>query len=76
MGVTERVRRKLEAGGRITSLEAYREFGTMRLASSICLLRAEGMPIKTKRKRELNRFGQPVFVAEYYIEDEGGEDGR
>ena len=70
----ERVRRCLESGGRITSRDAYEQLGTMRLASRICELRAEGVPIKTKRRRELNRLGKPVFVAEYYIESDGGKE--
>lgn len=39
----------LEAGNTITSLEALRMFGCMRLASRICDLRDRGISIKTEK---------------------------
>jgi len=39
----------LEAGNTITSLEALRMFGCMRLASRICDLRDRGIAIKTEK---------------------------
>jgi hypothetical protein len=39
----------LKAGNTITSLEALRMFGCMRLASRICDLRDRGVSIKTEK---------------------------
>ena len=43
------IREYLEAGNTITSLEALNLFGCMRLASRICDLREQGVPIATER---------------------------
>ena len=46
------VRRHLEAGNKITPLQALRQFGAMRLAHIIYKLRCEGYKIVTDRRHQ------------------------
>lgn len=48
MTQTERVIRHLRDHGSITSMEAVRDYGIMRLASRISDLRKSGMPIRVE----------------------------
>ena len=61
------VRRHLEAGNALTSLQALNHFGCARLASRIDELRQAGMNIETHWLRVQNRQGKWVRVAEYRL---------
>ena len=63
----ERILRHLKDNGSITSLEALKEYGIMRLASRICDLKQEGYLIQTKTIKSKNRYGEPVCYAKYSL---------
>lgn len=61
------IKEKLEAGERVTSMEAF-ELGITRLSAIIYNLRHEhGMPIMTNRCTTLNRYGHVTNYAEYVL---------
>lgn len=65
---TDKIKRHLETFGRISSREAYEEYGIMRLGARIWELRHEhGMNIEKTMKSALNRFGEPAHYAEYKV---------
>ena len=66
----ERILRHLEDYGSITSLEAVREYGIMRLASRINDLRKRGFPIVTETVTGKNRYGEATSYARYRVEGE------
>lgn len=70
----ERVLKYIEDFGSITSLQAV-SLGCMRLASRIHDLKRMGYPIRKRLVKAENRYGEPVYYAEYYIED-GQVNGR
>lgn len=59
----KRIAEYLHAGHAITSLEALRLFGCMRLASRICDLREKGLDIKTEKVKT----DSGKWVTKYYI---------
>ena len=61
------IRRHLEAGNALTSLQALNHFGCARLASRIDELRQAGLNIETHWLRVQNRQGKWVRVAEYRL---------
>ena len=52
MSVKNQVRRRLEAGDKISPLTALRDFGCMRLAAVVHELRREGMEIITDTRTQ------------------------
>lgn len=64
----EKVLRHLQTYGSITPLEAWSEYGIMRLGARIKDLEADGIPINHGRERAVNRFGEPVVFAKYEIQ--------
>lgn len=72
MTQTERVIRHLRDYGSITSMEAVRDYGIMRLASRISDLRKAGMPIRVEMVSGKNRYGENVNYARYRLEKDGG----
>lgn len=64
----ERVVRHIEDYGSITSLEAMREYGIMRLASRINDMRELGYPIASHLEHGKNRYGEPTRYSRYYFE--------
>ena len=60
----------LQKFGSITQLDALREFGCMRLASRISDLRDRGYAIGRRIKTGKNRYGDPIYFAEYYLEED------
>lgn len=66
----QRILRHLEDFGSITSLEAMRDYGIMRLASRISDLKRAGVPIKKEMVRGENRYGEQTCFARYSL---GGE---
>lgn len=72
MTQTERVIRHLRDYGSITSMEAVRDYGIMRLASRISDLKKAGMPIRVEMISGKNRYGENISYARYRLEKEGG----
>ena len=56
--------------GSITQMDALRDIGCMRLASRISDLRQQGYAIGRRMKTSKNRYGEDVYFAEYYLEEE------
>lgn len=64
---TARILNHLESFGSITSLDAMREYGIMRLASRICDLRQAGYNITSEREQSKNRLGESVHYVRYRL---------
>ena len=62
-----RIMRHLKENGSITSLEALREYGIMRLASRIRELKQRGEPIVKTMRAAKNKYGETVHYAEYSL---------
>lgn len=60
----------LKEHGSISSLEAMKEYGIMRLASRINDLKNQGYNISSYTKDMTNRFGKIVHFAEYKLVEE------
>lgn len=65
-----RVMCHLKTGKTLTSLEALREYGIMRLPNRISELRQRGEPIEKRTIVVMNKYGQAVRVAEYRLREE------
>tara|TARA_R100000654_G_C2637683_1_gene121164 strand:+ start:444 stop:695 length:252 start_codon:yes stop_codon:yes gene_type:complete len=63
----ERVVRHLNDKGSITSLEAMKEYGIMRLTSRICELKDEGYKIRSEFVSSKNRYNEPVSFSKYSL---------
>lgn len=61
----EMILESLLAGNGLTQLDAYDQFGCVRLAARINDLRKNGHPIITKMVTNENRFGRKVTFAKY-----------
>lgn len=72
MTQSERILRHLDIFGSITSLEAMRDYGIMRLASRVSDLKKDGLPVRTEFVRGKNRFGEPTCYARYSLEEKQG----
>lgn len=72
MTQSDRILRHLEIFGSITSLEAMRDYGIMRLASRVSDLKKDGLPVRTEFVRGKNRFGEPTCYARYHLERKEG----
>ncbi len=57
--------RHFDAYGSITSLEAFTEYGIMRLASRISELKAAGVSIESETIKGKNRFGETIKYKRY-----------
>ena len=66
----ERIIRHLNDYGSITSLEAMKEYGIMRLASRISDLRRRGYIIKVESIEGVNRYNEKTRYARYTKENE------
>lgn len=64
-----RVMLHLKAGQTLTSLEALRLYGIMRLPNRISELRKRGERIEKNTITVLNKYGEAVRVAEYRLQD-------
>ena len=69
MTQAEKVLRHLKTVGKITPMDAIREYGCLRLGARICDLRRDGHQIKSKIVTGRNRFGEVTHYAEYSLED-------
>lgn len=65
----DRILAYMEQFGSITALDAMREFGCMRLAARIADLKGMGHHIVSHSSKVKNRFGDPVTVTEYRLEE-------
>ena len=63
----ERILDYIAENGSITSADAMREFGCMRLASRISDLKRQGIPITRTIETSKNRYGDTVSYARYTI---------
>lgn len=72
MTQSERIVRHLETFGSITSLEAMRDYGIMRLASRVSDLKKDGLQVRTEFVRGKNRFGESTCYARYCLEKREG----
>lgn len=63
----ERVLRHLNDYGSITSLEAMKEYGIMRLASRISDLKNMGHKIISKTETSKNRYGETTHYSVYML---------
>lgn len=65
----ERIIRHLQDNGSITSLEAMKEYGIMRLASRINDLKRRGYKIISITEKSKNRYGEPTKYSVYMLAD-------
>lgn len=68
MNKTEKVKLHLIEKGSITPIEAYEEYGSMRLSDIIYRLRRI-LPIKTEKIIFTDRYGDKSYYAKYILED-------
>tara|TARA_R100000654_G_scaffold14014_1_gene30287 strand:+ start:2297 stop:2527 length:231 start_codon:yes stop_codon:yes gene_type:complete len=61
----QKVIRHLETYGSITPLDAFRDYGIMRLAAVIFNLKEDGYNIDSEMTTSTNRFGEKVNFAKY-----------
>ncbi|MCX4384301.1 MAG: hypothetical protein OSJ39_00710 [Clostridia bacterium] len=66
-----RVMCHLKTGKTLTSLEALREYGIMRLPNRISELRRSGEEIEKRTVVVMNKYGEAVRVAEYRLKEKG-----
>ena len=66
----EKILDHLQKHGKITDLEAYRNYAIRRLGARIWDLRSDGYHIRTENTKEKNRFGQQTVFATYVLERE------
>tara|TARA_R110000824_G_scaffold107136_4_gene253133 strand:+ start:1410 stop:1685 length:276 start_codon:yes stop_codon:yes gene_type:complete len=65
----QKVMRHLMKYGTITPLDAFRDYGIMRLAAVIFNLKEDGEDISSKMTSSSNRFGEKVVFSEYRLEN-------
>ena len=63
----ERIIRHLKDKGSITSLEAMKEYGIMRLTSRVCELKDQGYIIRSEFVSSKNRYNEPVSFSKYSL---------
>jgi len=63
----ERIIRHLKDKGSITSLEAMKEYGIMRLTSRVCELKDQGYMIRSEFVSSKNRYNEPVSFSKYSL---------
>jgi hypothetical protein len=67
MSQKKRILSHLNSGKRLTRLSAWHELGVIECPARISELRAEGYTIFSERKTVLNRFGESVRIAEWFM---------
>lgn len=67
MTQNERVLRHLKTFGKITTLEAFQDYGITRLSARIWDLRHMGLTITSEMGHAKNRFGEPTNYAIYKL---------
>lgn len=66
----QRVLNYMQNVGAISSLDAIRELGILRLGARIFTLRKRGYNILGRTRTATNRFGDKVHYTEYFLESE------
>lgn len=64
----ERLHEALKKGP-VNPLEAWQLLGIYRVSGRVLDLRERGIPVKTRKIKVSNRFGETCRVAEYYLDD-------
>lgn len=59
--------------GSITSAEAMSRYGISRLASRVSDLKSYGYDIRRTMERGVNRYGEPINYARYFLEGTHGK---
>lgn len=59
----------LKEFGKITTFEAFSEYGITRLSQYIYLLRKDGYDLASVPKHKTNRYGKEVWFNEYQLRD-------
>ena len=67
MTQNDKIIRHLHDYGSITPIEAFNEYGIMRLASRVCDLKKKGYDIRSKSTKSVNRYGEPIWYAKYEL---------
>ena len=67
MSQKDRVLQYLKQGKTLTRLNAWDELGVIETPARIHELRADGHDIQSTRKQVLNRYGETVNIAEWFI---------
>jgi hypothetical protein len=67
MSQKDRVLQYLKKGNVLTRLNAWDELGVIETPARISELRNEGHPIQTSMKPIINRYGETVRIAEWFI---------
>ena len=67
MSQKDRVLKYLKNGSVLTRLNAWDELGVIEAPARIHELRSEGHMIQSTRKQVLNRYGETVTIAEWYL---------
>ena len=70
MSQKDRVLQYLKKGNVLTRLNAWDELGVIETPARISELRNEGHPIQTSMKPIINRYGETVRIAEWYMKRE------
>lgn len=63
----DRILRHLYDYGTLTSIEAMKEYGIMRLSARISELKDSGYVISSKLEKGKNRYGEPTKYAVYTL---------
>ena len=69
MNQKEMILKYMQTEGKITPLDAIREFSCLRLSARIYDLKRDGHKIGSRMKTNKNKFGDPVSYSEYYLEE-------
>ena len=70
MSQKDRVLQYLKQGKTLTRLNAWDELGVIEAPARISELRGEGHDIQTTMKPVINRYGETVRIAEWFIKRE------
>lgn len=70
MTQVERIEEYMRRHGSITTLEAMRDLGVLRLSARIYDLRAKGLEIDSDFVKAMNRYGENVHFNRYYFKEE------
>lgn len=76
MNKTSAVLQWLQAKASISSMEAIENFGATRLSAIIFNLRKKGYNIETVTCEGVDRFGNKMQFARYYLRDSPVDDGE
>lgn len=66
----ERILKYMQDFGSINPHQAITDLGIMRLAARVSDLRCEGYEIERQIVKSKNRYGEPVYFAEYRLMEE------